>query len=50
MSELYEVVTDPGNESQWIVRRLSDGKVMKQGSVITCLRWVEVWGPMFVDA
>lgn len=31
---------------KWIVTRVRDGKVMTEGSVHTCCRWISVWGPM----
>ncbi len=30
----------------WYVVRTRDRRVMTQGDVVTCCRWVDVWGPM----
>ena len=29
---------------RWVVIREADGKVMTEGDLKTCLRWVKTWG------
>lgn len=48
----YAVVTKKPKRARldgglWFVVRYRDGRIMTEGSVITCLRWVNVWGPMY---
>jgi hypothetical protein len=33
-------------DAPWFVVRLSDDRVMSQGDVVQCVRWVKVWGPV----
>jgi len=30
--------------NRWVVVRLRDGRVMTEGDVKTCLRWIKTWG------
>lgn len=30
----------------WVVLRTLDWRIMTQGSIITCTRWVNTWGPV----
>lgn len=32
---------------RWVVVRARDRRVMTDGSVTQCARWVNVWGPMY---
>ena len=41
----FECVTSR-RQRDWIVRRIRDGRVMTNGDVIQCTRWMRVWGPM----
>jgi hypothetical protein len=34
-------------ESKWYAVRYRDCRVMASGGVTDCLRWVNVWGPMY---
>lgn len=46
----YTVTCQAGKYLEnWVVTRVRDGKIMTQGSVTTCLRWVNVWGPMYAN-
>lgn len=41
----YEIRTWAGKYSdRWVVIRNRDQKVMTEGNVIHCIRWVNVWG------
>lgn len=31
---------------KWLVIRKADRRIMTEGDVITCLRWVNVWAPV----
>lgn len=45
----FRVIAQPGKfrvDAPWWVVRARDNRVMTEGSVVSCLRWVTVWGPM----
>lgn len=46
----FAVVARPpypgGRDAGWWVIRARDSRVMTEGAVTTCCKWVHVWGPM----